>query len=143
MGPAAAATPPAAEAASAAPAPNASRVVPAVPSDAEAVVGVLRRYQEAYKALDVGGVLQVFPTLAPNQVEQLRRTFAGMTAYEIEAREPRVNVASDTATVRALVARRMVPRVGRPVANEVETEFQLRRGTNGWLITDVRAFSVQ
>ena len=117
--------------------------MPAVPSDAEAVVSALRRYQDAYKALDVGGVLQVFPTLAPNQVEQLRRTFAGMTAYEIEAREPRVDVASDVATVRALVARRMVPRVGRPVANEVETEFHLRRANSGWLITDVRAVAGQ
>jgi hypothetical protein len=139
------ATPPPAAAATAAPPPSASRVVPAVPavpSDTDAVVSVLRRYQDAYKALDVGGVLQVFPTLAPGQIEQLRRTFAAMTAYEIEAREPRVNVASDMATVRALVARRMVPRVGRPVANEVETEFHLRRVNNGWLITDVRAVSV-
>jgi hypothetical protein len=136
--PAPAATPPATETASAAPAPNVTRVVPLAPSDTDAVVGTLRRYTNAYKALDVGGVLQVFPTLAPNQVEQLRRTFADMTAYEIEARQPRVNVVSDVATVRAVVTRRMVPRVGRPLENEVDTEFHLRRDGSGWLITDVR-----
>jgi hypothetical protein len=87
----------------------------------------------------VSGVLQVFPTLAPNQVEQLRRTFAEVTAYEIEVRQTHVDVGSDVATVRAVVARRMVPRVGRPLANEVETEFRLRRDGRGWLITDVRA----
>ena len=135
---AAAATPPSAEAANAAPAPTVTRVVPPGPSDTEAVVGALRKYTNAYKALDVGGVLQVFPTLAPNQVEQLRLTFAGVTAYEIEARQPRVNVVSDVATVRAVVSRRMVPRVGRPLENEVETEFHLRRAGGGWLITDVR-----
>jgi hypothetical protein len=110
-----------------------------VPSETEAVLTALRRYHDAYKALDVSGVLQVFPTLAPNQVEQLRRTFAEMTAYEIETRQTHVDVASDVATVRAVVARRMVPRVGRPLANEVETEFRLRRDGRGWLITAVRA----
>jgi serine/threonine protein kinase len=133
-------TPSAAEAASAAPPANADRSAAAVvPSDSEAVVAALRRYQDAYKALDVSGVLRVFPSLASNQVEQLRRTFAEMSAYEIEARQTRVEVKNDVATVRAVVARRMVPRVGRPLANEIETEFRLRREGQGWLITDVRA----
>jgi hypothetical protein len=133
---------PSAAAATSTPAPptaNADRGIATVPPDTDAILGALRRYHDAYKALDVSGVLQVFPTLGPDQVEQLRRTFAGMTAYEIETRQPRVDIGSDVATVRAVVARRMVPRVGRPVANEVDTEFRLRRAGRGWLITDVRA----
>jgi len=141
--PVAPATPPVAEAASAAPATNVAGSAAIMPSDTEAIVAALRRYHEAYKALDVSGVLQVFPTLASNQVAQLRRTFAEMSAYEIEARQTRVDVRSDVATVRAVVARRMVPRVGRPLANEVETEFRLRREGRGWLITEVRAVTGQ
>jgi len=137
--PAATAAPPAAETPGPAAAPTATRTVPAGPSDTDAIVGALRKYHDAYRALDVGGVLQVFPTLAPNKVEELRRTFAAVTAYETEARQPQVNVVGDVATVRAVVGRRMVPRVGRPVANEVETEFRLHRTGTGWLITDVRA----
>jgi serine/threonine protein kinase len=138
--PAPVATPPAAEAvsAAAAPAPSVTRVVPVVPSDTDAVISTLRRYTNAYKALDLSGVLQVFPGLAPNQVDEIRRTFAAVTSYEMEARQPRVNVVGDVATVRAVVSRRMVTRVGRPFENEVENEFQLRRAPGGWQITDVR-----
>lgn len=120
-------------AASAIPAP------PQTPSDTEAVLEMLRRYQRGYEALDVSGVLQVFPSLDRNQVEQLRRTFAGMTAYEVEVRNPRVEVQTDTANVHAVVIRRMVPQVGRPIANQVETEFRLRRNGTGWVITAVTA----
>ena len=37
----------------------------------------------------MSGVLQVFPSLGRDQVEQLRRTFAGMSAYEMEIRNAR------------------------------------------------------
>jgi hypothetical protein len=140
--PAATAAPPAAETANPAPVPSVTRAVPAGPSDTDAIVGALRKYHDAYKALDVGGVLRVFPTLAPNQ-EQLRRGFEGMTAYEIEVRQPRVNVVNDVATVRAVVSRRITTLVGRPFANEVETEFRLHRTGSGWLITDVQAVTAR
>ena len=82
----------------------------------------------------------MFPSLGRDQVEQLRRTFAGMASYEIEIGKPRVDVQTDTAIVQAVVIRRMVPRVGgRPVANEVETEFRLRREGGGWVMTAVTA----
>ena len=65
---------------------------PKEPSDSAAILDALRRYDLAYEALDVSGVLQVFPSLSQDQVEQLRRTFAAMTAYEIEIRNARVDV---------------------------------------------------
>jgi serine/threonine protein kinase len=132
-------TPPAAETTSAIRAPSPAPEPPKASSDAEAVLETLRRYQAAYQALDVSRVQQVFPSLGRDQVEQLRRTFAGMTAYEIEIRNPRVDVQTDMAAVQAVVARRMVPRVGKPVANEVETVFRFRRDGTGWVITVVTA----
>ncbi len=141
--PAAALPPPA----SAAPAPvvPAPVVIPgaapprSAPSDSEAIADALRRYDAAYKALDVGALLKVFPSLASDQVEQLRRTFAGMTAYEIDTRVTRETVANDTATVFARLTRRMTPRVGKAVANEVDAEFQLRRSGADWQIVSVSA----
>ena len=108
-------------------------------TDAEAVLNTLRRYHAAYQALDVSRVVEVFPSLGREQVEQLRRTFAGMTAYAVEMRNPRVNVQGDTATAHATVARRMTPRVGSEISNEVETEFRLRRAGSGWVIVAVTA----
>ena len=129
--------PPAAETTSPGRAAIAIADPPKVPSDEEAILDALRQYQGAYEALDVSGVLRVFPSLERDQVEQLRRTFDGMTAYGIDMRNTRVDVQNDSAIVRAVVARRMVPRVGRPVANEVETEFRLRRDGTAWVITAV------
>ena len=106
-------------------------------SDSDAVLDMIRRYQAAYQALDVSAVVQVFPTLDGDQVAQLRKTFTGLTAYAIDVQNPQVTVESGGATVRGLVVRRMVPRVGRPVVNQVETEFRLRREANGWVISAV------
>jgi serine/threonine protein kinase len=119
-----------------------TRAVPATTTadtDTDAVLDTLRRYHAAYQALDVTRVVEVFPSLAREQVEQLRRTFAGMTAYAVDMRNPRVNVQGDTAVAHATVARRMTPRVGNEISNEVETEFRLRRTGSGWAIVAVTA----
>jgi predicted Ser/Thr protein kinase len=120
---------------SASPQQNSAKTVP----DADAILDTIRRYQAAYQALEVSNVVQVFPSLDRDQVEQLRRTFAGLSSYSIEIRNPNVAIDADVATVHALVVRRMIPRVGRPVANEVETQFQLRRTGTTWVITAVKA----
>jgi ketosteroid isomerase-like protein len=134
-------TPPAA--AAAAPAPE-QAVTPTprpqeAPSDSASIAAALRRYDAAYKSLDVAAVLKVYPSLGREQVEQLRRTFAGVTGYEMQTQITRLEVKNDTAVVSARVARRMTPRVGNPVANDVDTEFQLRRSGNEWIIVSVRA----
>jgi hypothetical protein len=97
---------------------------------------VLRRYEQAYEALNVAAVLQVYPGLARNQ-NDLRDSFAGMSTYEIDIRSPRVSVQNATASVRALVARHLLPKVGRRTDSEVPSEFQLRREGDTWVIVAV------
>jgi eukaryotic-like serine/threonine-protein kinase len=107
----------------------------AVPSETQAVLEALRRYDAAYEAMDVSALLRVFPSFGQQQTETLRRTFEGVTRYESDTRATRVDVAADTATVQATVARRMSTRVGaQQVANEVAYEFRLRRAGGDWLI---------
>ena len=106
-------------------------------SDQDAVLEVLRRYERAYKALDLAALQQVYPVLTRAQADDLRRTFAGMTAYEIEIRNPRVSLENDTARVRALIARHLVPKVGSPADSEVASEFELRRERDAWVIIKV------
>jgi hypothetical protein len=124
---------------------NTARIASAAPDppkplpDSDAILDVLRQYHGAYEALDISGVLRVFPSLGRDQVEQLRRTFDGMSEYNMEMRNPRVEMQGDSAVAFATVARRMVPRVGRPVINQVETEFRLRRDGGRWVITAVTA----
>ena len=126
------AKPPATEPASSGLAASPVADAPKAPSDSDAILDALRRYQAAYEALDVSRLQQVFPSLAPDQVEQLQRTFLGMATYEIQVRNARVDVQGDVAIVHGLVSRRMVPRVGgRPVTNDsrhrVSPEARKRR----------------
>ncbi len=114
-------------------------VASSAPSESDNVLTALRRYHQAYTARDAQAVQQMYPALGSEQVEQLRKSFEAVTAYEIDLRQPRVEVSGNTATVRALVARRVVPRVGRPVTSEVNTEFTLQRDARGWLIVAVTA----
>jgi len=107
------------------------------PSEAEEVLLTLRRWEAAFEALDVSSVTQVFLSLSRDQREEVRKTFSGMRVYEVEIRDPRVEVQVDLATVHAIVARRMTRVEGRTVANQVATEFRLRRVNDVWLITDV------
>jgi serine/threonine-protein kinase len=111
----------------------------AIRTDQDAVRDTLRRYEAAYRALDVTGILEVYPSLARDQADQLRRTFATVTQYDVDIRSPQIDVQADTATVRATLTRRITPRVGNPVANEVATEFRLRRAGSSWSIVAVAA----
>jgi serine/threonine-protein kinase len=125
------------------PAPAAAPIAEPPPArsrlDHDAVSDALRQYEAAYRALDVNSLLQVYPSLAGDQAEQLRRTFASVTEYEVEIRNPEIEVQVDTAVVRAAVARRLTPRVGNPIANEIQTEFRLRRKGSAWQIAAVSA----
>jgi hypothetical protein len=109
------------------------------PSEVDAILAALRKYEAAYMALDASSVQHVLPSLVQEQVEQIRRSFAALTTYQIEVRNPHVDIQSDIAFVDALVARRIVPRVGRAVANQTETRFRLRREERRWVIAEVTA----
>jgi eukaryotic-like serine/threonine-protein kinase len=109
------------------------------PADEDAVRDTLRRYEAAYRALDVNGLLQIYPSLEGDQADQLRRTFATVTQYDLDIRPSQIDVRADTATVRATLARRITPRVGNPVASEAVTEFRLRRTGGVWSIVGIAA----
>jgi serine/threonine-protein kinase len=112
---------------------------PRAPSETEAVLGAIDRYRLAFEARDIAPLLRVYPSLNPGQAEQLRKTFESMTEYQLDVRDPRVQVQGDSATVRTVLVRRITPRVGSRQSYEGETEFRLRRMGSAWQITDVIA----
>ena len=139
-GPTPSATPPVEVAAAArTPAKPDGPAVAAVPTDRELIVDALNRYNAAYRLLDVNGVLQVYPTLGGESLAQVRRTFEQNRSYEVDMSDPVVQVDGATARVSATLSRRIVPRVGNPVANNSDTEFRLRRDGSRWVITSVAA----
>jgi serine/threonine-protein kinase len=122
-----------------APAPGAKPAPDQPRADHDAVRETLRRYEAAYRALDVNAILRVYPSLGGDQARQLQRTFETVTQYEIDIRNPQIEVQAETAVVRATLARRITPRVGNPLINEVVNEFRLRREGGAWVIVAVAA----
>jgi eukaryotic-like serine/threonine-protein kinase len=121
--------------------PAVANVPPATgPSANQAVLETLQRYDAAYEALNIGALLRVFPSLS-TQEKQLRQTFEGVTSYESDTRATRVDLAGDTATVQATVARRISRQVGggAPFTNESAMEFRLRRVGGEWVILSATA----
>ena len=72
-----------------------------------------------------------------SQANQLEATFDTVTGYQQDTDNVRVDVAGDTATAHATVARHITPLVGVPFDNVVETEFRLRRSGATWIIVNV------
>jgi hypothetical protein len=113
-------------------APPAASPVAVAPDPQAVIRETLRRYEAAYESLDVGALLRVFPRFA--QEANLRKSFAGLSKYEMDLRVTRIDVNGDDATAAATISRRMSPRVGAPQNNDDTTEFRLRRSGEEWLI---------
>jgi serine/threonine-protein kinase len=105
------------------------------PSEDERVLEALDRYRAAFENKNVGQLTQVYPSLSAAQVRQLRESMEDTQTYQLEIRDPRVQVQGDTATVLAILARRITPRVGTAASYENAFEFRLRRAGSSWLIT--------
>ena len=108
-------------------------------NESSEVLAALRRYREAYAALDALAVQRIYPTLGAGDLEKIRQSSKMLTTHQIEVGQPQVEVRDNMATVRAFVTQRFVPKVGSPhTIKAVETVFRLQRGVNGWIITDVK-----
>ena len=108
-------------------------------NESSEVFAALRRYREAYAALDASAVQRIYPTLGAGDLEKIRQSSKILTTHQIEVGQPQVEVRDNMATVRAFVTQRFVPKVGSPqTIGAVETVFRLQRGANGWIITDVK-----
>jgi serine/threonine-protein kinase len=105
--------------------------------DHDRVREALDRYRAAFQNKNVGQLTQVYPSLSAAQVRQLRESMEDTETYELEIRNPRVQVQGDTATVLAVLARRITPRVGTTEPYENAVEFRLRRAGGSWEITAV------
>jgi hypothetical protein len=110
---------------------------PVFVSDAEGIGAALKRYEDAYESRDASQVARVVPSLSTPDVEQIRETFNTVTGYEVELRQVNIEMQPEVAIVRAVVVRRMTPRVGLVMETSSETEFRMRRAADGWVIIGV------
>ena len=110
------------------------------PTDEERVRQVLDVYRAAYQNKNVPQLIQVYPSMAA-QAAELRNSMEDIATYEIDIQGPVVRFpTSDTATVQAIVVRRITPRVGGERGDyTTPMEFRLQRSGGGWVITAASA----
>jgi serine/threonine-protein kinase len=103
-------------------------------ADLSAIRETLRRYTQAYQALDAAAVGRMMPSLTPDQLRDLARDFSNTRRYTVEIRDERIEVEARTARVTCQVVRSFEPKNGVTESNTVQSIFHLRRSGSGWTI---------
>jgi hypothetical protein len=98
---------------------------------------VLRAYAAAYDARDLGALRRVFPSLPGEQASAIGRTFAEARSYRMMLSVLDLEVNGAVATATCEVTHELVPRIGVPSTNVLQSRFTLRQGDGGWVIERV------
>ena len=100
-------------------------------ADRDQILAVLRRYAQAYQALDVGAVAALHPSIDRTRVAN---DFRNIRSQTVEILSPQVDVTGNTATVTSTVRTRAEPRAGRTQDTSVRTVFEMQRSGGSWII---------
>lgn len=106
-------------------------------SDEASLRATLVAYADAYSALDVDGVMRLFPTASE---AGLRRAFSAVRAQHVTIRAEQVEIDGNSATVACVLASSWVgdDGAGTPQRDERRVVFTLTRRSGGWVIADRR-----
>jgi hypothetical protein len=108
-------------------------------ADRAAIRDTLRRYVQAYEALDSAAVGRVVPSLTPDQLRSLGRDFSGYRSYTVVIKEESIATDGASARVAGQVVRSFETKTGVSGSNTVRTIFHLRRSDTGWTIERLEA----
>ena len=105
-------------------------------ADEQAIRDTLRRYADAYKALNVAAVKAVYPT-APSQ---LLSRFSQYRSYDMQILHPEITLEGAKATVVCMITARLTPKAGTATSQRASAVFHLQKTGNSWYIVarDVR-----
>ncbi len=104
-------------------------------ADEAAIRAVLAEYKSAYERLDAPAVKRVVRFLTAAQERKLAADFRDYKSYALEFQNLSISVAGSTATVRGRVARRFVPKAGRPLNTSDDISFELQKVGGAWTVT--------
>ena len=109
-------------------------VADAAAVDLAAVRGALKRYVQAYQALDSAAVGRMMPSLSGEQLRSLGRDFAAYRSYSVVIKDESIVLDGDSARVTCQVVRSFETKTGVAGSNTVRTVFHMRRSGTGWTI---------
>ena len=114
-----------------------AREIPNQPSPEEAVRAALFTYAAAYELRDINAIRRSFPGLSADQASALARTFADAVSYRLQIRVLDVQVSGPAAVATCNVVHELVPKIGSPSRNALQTRFHLRQNEGAWVIQRV------
>ncbi len=102
-------------------------------AEATAIRGALKRYEDAWRALDVGALRRVH-ALSNSEAAQIERAMNAAQSYDVVVDVQDVTVSGARAQVVARVARRFRPRVGRATDVTELDAIDLEKRGDSWMI---------
>ncbi len=125
---------PAASSASPAAAPSAAGLLSI---EGPLIAAALRRYQDAYRAMDVDALRRIYPSLPREAGQRLARQFRDCRAYDVvfAGMSPSMGEDPGQATVTARTTYTCTPKTGQnPLSSATSDVFQMRKFGGTWII---------
>ena len=109
---------------------------PATPD--KLIRSVLARYVSGLEERNLDAIKRIWPTMTPAQVRAIQAEFDHARALRCELLEPHISIKDDTAVVVARRKYTLTTHEGKTFESTTVTTFNMRHGTNGWVIETIR-----
>lgn len=127
------------------PTPEPARAATVPPTEAlhgaakepERIRAVLRDYKRAQDTLDVDLYARLFPSVTPQQRQNLERAWQALAKQQVELEIRQIDVKNSHAVVRAFQRLVATPRIGSELRDARERIFRLEKRGDSWVIAGV------
>jgi serine/threonine-protein kinase len=109
------------------------------PGDNDAVLALVKRYEQAFEQRNADALQQIWPTMG-NLYARYKASFgkASSIRMQVQMEGVKINADGSTATVTAEVTQEYTPQGEKPKSVKGRTTFQFAKSNGSWVITNVQ-----
>lgn len=109
------------------------------PTDNDAVLALVKRYEQAFEQRNADALQQIWPTMG-NLYTRYKASFGKASSIRMQVQTEGVRISADgsTATVTAEVTQEYTPQGEKPKSVRGRTTFQFAKSNGSWVITNVQ-----
>jgi hypothetical protein len=109
------------------------------PGDNDAVLALVKRYEQAFEQRNADGLQQIWPTMG-SLYTRYKASFGKASSIRMQVQTEGVKISADgnTATVTAVVTQEYTPQGEKPKSVKGRTTFQFAKSNGSWVITSVQ-----
>jgi serine/threonine-protein kinase len=110
------------------------------PGDNDAVLGLVKRYAQAFEQRNPNTLQQIWPTMGKNLYTRYKNSFesASSIRMQVQTESVKIDTGGNTATVTAQVTQEYTPQGRKPQSVKGLTIFQFAKSNGSWVITNVQ-----